>query len=273
MPHKRAKRSAREQQRKERGADLVPPGASNSTTLSTQGIPKSISRVLDVARVRAEYRQTKRARQLEDDGGNGDAPSGQRQETLSCRRRPGPVRRVLSRRASEKDSPRRTRSRYQKANQTHRCPPPLPEAPHVPAHWRSLMVSRVVDTMCERGTWDVAGSRVIGLWRRSPGPIDPDASKAADGAACVVPRTQRDCGLSVASLERWGAWTFDPAEGRISASPLAALQPIAPAVARETLRLPFTRVGPLVSGRTCCRAGFGNTVGLLAPADMVKEGD
>ncbi|KAH9001615.1 hypothetical protein EDB92DRAFT_1827798 [Lactarius akahatsu] len=78
MPHKRAKRSAREQQRKERGADLAPPGAGNGTTLSTEAIPKSISRVLEAARIRAEYRQKKRARQLEEgahDGGDGHAPT------------------------------------------------------------------------------------------------------------------------------------------------------------------------------------------------------
>ncbi|KAH8991142.1 hypothetical protein EDB86DRAFT_2937252 [Lactarius hatsudake] len=116
----------------------------------------------------------------------------------------------------------------------------------------------------------------LGLRRRSRRPPDSDASKAADG----VPRTQRDCGLSAASLERWEAWTFDPSKGRISSSLLAALTPIASGllarsvVARETPRLPFTRVGPLVSGWTCCcLAGFGNTVGLLASADMVKEGD
>ncbi|KAH9056681.1 sterol-sensing domain of SREBP cleavage-activation-domain-containing protein [Lactarius vividus] len=184
---------------------------------------------------------------------------------------------VLSRRASEKDSLRRAAASDTLAVPESKSDAPLgpPEAPHIPTRWRSLVVGRVVDTMCERGTWDVTGSRVIGLRRRSRRPPDSDASKAAD----VVPRTQRDCGLSAASLERWEAWTFDPAEGRISASPLAALQPIAPAfsarpaVARETPRLPFTRVGPLVSGRTCCLAGFGNTVGLLAPADMVKEGD
>ncbi|KAH9029535.1 hypothetical protein EDB84DRAFT_1496102 [Lactarius hengduanensis] len=76
MPHKRAKRSAREQQRKERGADLAPPGAGSSTTLSTEGIPKSISRVLDAAKIRTEYRQKKRARQLEEgthDGDDGDS--------------------------------------------------------------------------------------------------------------------------------------------------------------------------------------------------------
>ncbi|KAH8991123.1 hypothetical protein EDB86DRAFT_3103927 [Lactarius hatsudake] len=60
MPHKCAMRSAREQQRKERGADLPPPGAGNGTALSTEGIPKSISRVLEAARIRAEYRQKKR---------------------------------------------------------------------------------------------------------------------------------------------------------------------------------------------------------------------
>jgi hypothetical protein len=85
MPHKRAKRTVREQQRKERsaltfkhfsssyfprGTDLAPPGA-NSTT---EGIPKSVSRVLDAARIRAEYRLKKRARLLEEDGG-ADAPT------------------------------------------------------------------------------------------------------------------------------------------------------------------------------------------------------
>lgn len=83
MPHKRAKRSAREQQRKERseltfkllspsyfprGTDLAPPGGGSSTVLSTEGIPKSVSRVLDAVRIRAEYRQKKRTRLIEEDG-------------------------------------------------------------------------------------------------------------------------------------------------------------------------------------------------------------
>lgn len=182
---------------------------------------------------------------------------------------------VLSRRASEKDSLRRAAASDTLAVPESKSDAPLgpPEAPHIPARWRSLVVAWVVDTMCERGTWNVTGSRVVGLRRRSRKPPDSGASKA-DGV-----HTQRDCGLSAASLERWEAWTFDPAEARISASPLAALRPIASAfsarsaVAGETPRLPFTRVGPLVSGRTCCLAGFGNTVGLLVFADMVKEGD
>ena len=95
MPHKRAKRTVREQQRKERsaltlkhfsssyfprGTDLAPPRA-NSTT---EGIPKSVSRVLDAARIRAEYRQKKRARLLEEDGG-ADAPTTLAKAKKRCR--------------------------------------------------------------------------------------------------------------------------------------------------------------------------------------------
>ena len=47
-----------------RGADLVPPGenSGNGMGISTERIPKSASRVLDAARIRAEYKQKKRAR-------------------------------------------------------------------------------------------------------------------------------------------------------------------------------------------------------------------
>ena len=97
-------------------------------------------------------------------------------------------------------------------------------------------------------------------------------------AASLSAHAQRDCGLSAASLERWEAWTFDPTEARVSASPLATLEPAGlptfaarPAVTRETPRLPFTRGRPLVSGRTYFLAGFGNTVGLLMPTDTIKE--
>ncbi|KAH9999063.1 hypothetical protein BJV77DRAFT_978733 [Russula vinacea] len=58
MPHKRAKQSVREQKRKERGADLAPPGnTGNGAGISTERIPKSAARVLDAAKIRAEYRQ------------------------------------------------------------------------------------------------------------------------------------------------------------------------------------------------------------------------
>ncbi|KAL4080863.1 hypothetical protein J3A83DRAFT_4056239, partial [Scleroderma citrinum] len=69
MPHKRAKRSAREREKLLRPTDLAP-----KLTLAEEPIPKSVSRVLDSARIRREYRENKRKH---DDGDNG-SPRGKR---------------------------------------------------------------------------------------------------------------------------------------------------------------------------------------------------
>lgn len=58
-----------------RGADLAPPGdnSSNGMGISTERIPKYAARVLDAARIRAEYMLKKRARmQMEGGTANGD---------------------------------------------------------------------------------------------------------------------------------------------------------------------------------------------------------
>ena len=188
---------------------------------------------------------------------------------------------VLSRRASEKDSLRRAATADTSMVPENASDAPLgpPSSPRIPARWRSLVISRIADTTCERGAWDVAGSRVLGLRRRSRKPPDSYANAMGTGdAGSFLEHARRDCGLSAASLERWEAWTFDPIEARVSASPLSSLEPVAapafaarPAVTRETPRLPFTRVRPLVSGKTCLLAGFGNTVGLLMPTDTERE--
>jgi hypothetical protein len=195
---------------------------------------------------------------------------------------------VLSRRVSEKDSQRRaTADTLLIPENPSDAPFGPPDSPHIPAHWRSLVISRIATTTCERGVWDVAGPKVVGLRRRSRKPPDTGESKAGNIKSTASlsahenanVHAQRGCGLSAASLERWEAWTFDPVEARVSASPLAALGPAAStfsarsAVTREAPRLPFTRVRPLVSGRSCCLAGFGNTVGLLIPADTEKGGN
>ncbi|KAI0053758.1 hypothetical protein FA95DRAFT_1552262 [Auriscalpium vulgare] len=65
MPHKRAKRSVREQQRNERGTDLAPSGS-----ISLEGIPKSLARVLDAAKIRTEYKDKKRKIASGEDDGN-----------------------------------------------------------------------------------------------------------------------------------------------------------------------------------------------------------
>ena len=188
---------------------------------------------------------------------------------------------VLSRRASEKDFLRRIAGADTLVVPENVSDAPLgpSDPPQIPTRWRSLVISQIADTTCERGAWDVAGSRVVGLRRRSRKPPDSDTSKAGIvDAASLSTYAQRDCGLSAASLERWEAWTFDLAEARVSASSLAALETTVcpafatrPMVTRETPRLPFTRVRPLVSGRTLFLAGFGNTVGLLIPTDTAKE--
>ena len=184
---------------------------------------------------------------------------------------------VLSRRASEKDSLRRIAAADTLVVPENASDAPLgpSDPPQIPARWRSLVISQIADTTCERGAWNVAGSRVVGLRRRSRKPPDSDTNRTGIlDVASLSAHTQRDCGLSAASLERWEVWTFDPAEARVSASPLAALETATvpafaarPTVTRETSRLPFTRVRPLVSGRTYFLAGFGNTVGLLMPTD------
>ncbi|KAJ3784610.1 hypothetical protein GGU10DRAFT_314657 [Lentinula aff. detonsa] len=57
MPHKRAKRSVREQQRSQKGSDLAP--SQLQLSLSQEAIPKSLARVLNAAKVREEWRKRK----------------------------------------------------------------------------------------------------------------------------------------------------------------------------------------------------------------------
>ncbi|KAF5343789.1 hypothetical protein D9757_014115 [Collybiopsis confluens] len=60
MPHKRAKRSVREQQRSQKGTDLAP----SKESLSHEALPKSVVRVLNAAQIREEWKTKKRT--LED---------------------------------------------------------------------------------------------------------------------------------------------------------------------------------------------------------------
>ncbi|KIY66934.1 hypothetical protein CYLTODRAFT_354093 [Cylindrobasidium torrendii FP15055 ss-10] len=57
MPHKRAKRSVREQQAKERGSDLAP----TKTNIEHEAIPKSVARVLNAASVRQDWQKKRKA--------------------------------------------------------------------------------------------------------------------------------------------------------------------------------------------------------------------
>ncbi|PIL30420.1 hypothetical protein GSI_07607 [Ganoderma sinense ZZ0214-1] len=72
MPHKRAKRSVREKNRSESGANLAP-GARRA--IEDEGIPKSVARVLNAAKVQQEWAERKRKGA---DDSQGDGPSRKR---------------------------------------------------------------------------------------------------------------------------------------------------------------------------------------------------
>jgi len=74
MPHKRAKRTTREQTRKERGSELAP----GKESLRNEAIPKSAARVLNAQAIRDEWNLKKR--KLEDGDGM-DGAGGKRRKT------------------------------------------------------------------------------------------------------------------------------------------------------------------------------------------------
>lgn len=82
MPHKRAKRSVREQQKASRYdqllcydgkliCDRIADEAPNPTSnIANEGIPKSISRVLDATKIRSEFKAIVAKRKREQDEGS-----------------------------------------------------------------------------------------------------------------------------------------------------------------------------------------------------------
>ena len=95
---------------------------------------------------------------------------------------------VLSRRASEKDSLRRMVAADTLVVPEIASDAPLgpSDPPQIPTRWRSLVISQIADTTCERGAWGVAGSRVVGLRRRSRKPQDPDTNRTIVTSGCRV---------------------------------------------------------------------------------------
>lgn len=195
---------------------------------------------------------------------------------------------VHSRRASEKEGSRRSHDTFfVHSDYDESEPHPLGPVDVTPAAgflssspptsvWQSLVVVRVADAIFERGSWDVAGDKVVGVRRK---PRTALATRRPDPKAGGKDAPAQ--GLSSATLERWELWTYDPEEARLHVSPLNALrrvpEPVSDRRARGAKsqdppaspkrvfvpRLHFTRVAPLVAASSCCLAGFGNTVGLF----------
>ncbi|KAI0781396.1 sterol regulatory element binding protein cleavage-activating protein [Trametes elegans] len=199
---------------------------------------------------------------------------------------------VHSRRASEKDSLRRNSETFFLTNpdyfeyETPIGPQDVTPASSFlashpqPSIWQSLVVVRVADATVERGSWDVGLDTIVGIRRRPRLPLP--RRTGTDPKAQAQALSEFAGGLSAAALERWELWTFDPAEGKLQASPLIALSrenasalprrrpeeggpSRAPAPRRKGVvpRLHFTRVTPFLSTPGLCVAGFGNTVGLF----------
>lgn len=162
---------------------------------------------------------------------------------------------VHSRRASEKDTGRRSFD-------TLTVPFPGDEygadTRPTTSFWHDAVLVRVADIACERGGWGMNGRKLIGV-RRKPRTQGGSGARIKVGAAAAVQ------GLTAATLERWELWTFDPTVARVQSALLAALSttPASDAPVECVPRLPFTRVSPLLIAPTHALAGFGNTVGIF----------
>ncbi|KAJ3533144.1 hypothetical protein NM688_g7322 [Phlebia brevispora] len=72
MPHKRAKRSIRQQKQSQQGDNLAP----STVALSREAIPKGAARILNAAKVQQEWREKKR--KLSEDAQDGEGTSNKR---------------------------------------------------------------------------------------------------------------------------------------------------------------------------------------------------
>ncbi|KAG1748942.1 sterol-sensing domain of SREBP cleavage-activation-domain-containing protein [Suillus paluster] len=184
---------------------------------------------------------------------------------------------ILSRRASEKGL-RRLSESYVLPHLTDddedgysTCiDPPISR----PSTWSNVAVLRAGGAACERGGWDIAGEKVIGVRR---------VSRAHTKGAPLLPPSSTSRGLTSAVLDRWEIWLFDTGVSKTRSTALSSLtddlplsirrsflpsmylsQPPSPtAVPEEYPRIPFTRVSPFLAIRGAAMAGFGNTVGVF----------
>ncbi|KAJ7611968.1 hypothetical protein DFH06DRAFT_1484980 [Mycena polygramma] len=90
MPHKKAKRSIRDQQRSQKGTDLAPTRNAGGDALSSEPLPKSFMRAINATQVRADF-HAKRKLQGED-GEDGEQKKAKRRKVeggVDAKIRPG----------------------------------------------------------------------------------------------------------------------------------------------------------------------------------------
>lgn len=190
---------------------------------------------------------------------------------------------VHSRRASEKDSLRRTENLtlplfVDEQESSHLLGPSDTLAsspfPQKSSAWHSLSVVRLADTSCERGSWDMSKNKIVGVRRKAR------SHGKAKGESTTHACLESSQGLSAAALDRWELWTFDPSSSRLRSSPLTELvkqhsqsQSRKSSCGQELIpRLPFTRVPSFISRSSYILAGFGNTVGFFDLSSTQEKG-
>ncbi|EJD48328.1 hypothetical protein AURDEDRAFT_162799 [Auricularia subglabra TFB-10046 SS5] len=119
MPHKRAKRSKREQERKEKATDEAP----KTLRVDEEGVPKSMARILNAASVQQKYREDKKKRERED-GGSEQRPAkrAKTEAKVQLKIQPGESIGHFNRRVEDN-----LRSEVQAARNTARKAPPEPK--------------------------------------------------------------------------------------------------------------------------------------------------
>lgn len=119
----------------------------------------------------------------------------------------------------------------------------------------------IMDIELDRGSWDCTGGCLFGV-RKLP---------RSTHLKSRTTKPRPSDGLSLATLDRWEAWKFDPSTDTFASSALGALYSRPPSRTTRTSssnqdtvpRLPFTRVAPFVARSSHIVSGFGNTVGIL----------
>jgi len=210
---------------------------------------------------------------------------------------------VHSRRASEKDSSRRSSDVLSlliefEEGEFGRTVGPQETGRISSSLWQNSTFVRVGDTTCERGGWDVVHDGTVVGVRRRPRPLVVDKSSSSSRSLKKLTSSK---GLSSTVLERWEIWTFDPCIAHLQSSALSSIMagPGGDASAElesrpsssntpspsssfsssdpESLfsreepstnfqcipRLPFTRVTPFIVTHSRSLAGFGNTLGVF----------
>ncbi|KAF7978713.1 hypothetical protein HWV62_44993 [Athelia sp. TMB] len=177
---------------------------------------------------------------------------------------------IHSRRASEKDASRRTESLTIPCMSDDNDPSqPLNRWPASPVSrtstaWSNLVVTRLANANCERGSWNVSEREIVGIHRKA-------RMQKAKGDTTLVTSSGAlsSKGLTPAALDRWELWAFDPISARMQSAPLVLLVDShfsdAPNTGKpaEPPRLPFTRASPFFRAGSHGLIGLGNTIGVF----------